>query len=41
MYRWWEVPFLWIAGQMYDFIAGRRRSVPPSHYISAAEVLYQ
>lgn len=41
MYRWWEVPFFFIAGKMYDFIAGRRRSVPPSHYISASEVLYQ
>ena len=26
---------------MYDLVAGRRRTVPPSHYISAAEVLYQ
>ncbi len=41
MYRWWEVPFFTIAGKMYDFIAGRRRTVPPSHYISAAEVKYQ
>ena len=22
MYRWWEVPFLFIAGKMYDFVAG-------------------
>ena len=35
------MPFFYIAGKMYDLIAGRRRTVPPSHYISASEVLYQ
>lgn len=35
IYRWWEVPMLWVTGQLYDLIAGRRRTVyvnQCSHY---------
>eukprot|EP00729_Bicosta_minor_P008713 gene8713-13109_t len=41
IYRWWEVPMLWVTGQLYDLIAGRRRTVPPSTFIPAAEASYQ
>lgn len=27
IYRWWEVPMLWVTGKLYDLIAGRRRTV--------------
>jgi glycerol-3-phosphate dehydrogenase len=30
-----------VTGLLYDLIAGRRRTVPPSSYIPAAEALYQ
>ena len=41
LYRWWEVPIMRVTGLLYDLIAGRRRTVPPSSYIPAAEALYQ
>jgi glycerol-3-phosphate dehydrogenase len=41
LYYWWEVPMMAITGKMYDFIAGRRQSVPPSHFVPKAEALYQ
>eukprot|EP01060_Flectonema_neradi_P033804 TRINITY_DN5766_c0_g1_i3.p1 TRINITY_DN5766_c0_g1~~TRINITY_DN5766_c0_g1_i3.p1 ORF type:complete len:667 (+),score=129.69 TRINITY_DN5766_c0_g1_i3:64-2001(+) len=40
MYKWWEVPVMWMGGKMYDFLAGSRRLVPSSHYISSAEAKY-
>ena len=40
MYKWWEVPVFWLGGKMYDFLAGSRRLVPSSHYISTAEAKY-
>jgi hypothetical protein len=39
--HYWEIPLYWMSGKMYDFIAGSRRSVPESHFISRAEALYQ
>lgn len=33
IYRWWEVPYMWVGAKMYDFIAGSRRAVPASYYI--------
>jgi glycerol-3-phosphate dehydrogenase len=39
--HYWEIPLYWLSGKMYDFIAGSRRSVPESHFISRAEALYQ
>ena len=41
LYRWWEVPLMRVTGLMYDLIAGRHRTVPPSSFIPAAEALYQ
>ena len=37
--RWWEVPMMRATGTLYDLIAGRRRTVPPSSYIPAAEAM--
>jgi len=22
IYRWWEVPYMWVGAKMYDFVAG-------------------
>eukprot|EP01064_Diplonema_japonicum_P017699 TRINITY_DN2598_c0_g1_i2.p1 TRINITY_DN2598_c0_g1~~TRINITY_DN2598_c0_g1_i2.p1 ORF type:complete len:663 (+),score=91.23 TRINITY_DN2598_c0_g1_i2:52-2040(+) len=40
MYKWWEVPLFWVGGKLYDAIAGGRRRVPSSHYMSKAEATY-
>jgi hypothetical protein len=40
LYRWWELPLMRVTGLLYDLIAGRRRTVPPSTYIPASEALY-
>ena len=40
VYKWWERPVMAFSGKLYDFIAGRRRVVPPSHLITAAEAKY-
>jgi len=39
--HYWEIPMMWISGKMYDFIAGSRRAVPESHFISRSEAIYQ
>jgi len=41
LYKWWEVPMMYFTGKLYDLIAGRRRTVPPSHFIPRDEALYQ
>lgn len=41
LYKWWEVPMMFFTGKLYDLIAGRRRTVPPSHFIPRDEALYQ
>ena len=41
IFRWWEVPMMWAVGKLYDAIAGRRLTVPPSHLIDRSEALYQ
>jgi glycerol-3-phosphate dehydrogenase len=41
LYKWWEVPMMFMTGKLYDFIAGRRRTVPPSHFIPRDEALFQ
>jgi len=41
LYKWWEIPMMFLTGQLYDFIAGSRRAVPQSHYITRDEALYQ
>eukprot|EP01059_Diplonema_ambulator_P003967 TRINITY_DN13677_c0_g1_i1.p1 TRINITY_DN13677_c0_g1~~TRINITY_DN13677_c0_g1_i1.p1 ORF type:complete len:713 (+),score=189.11 TRINITY_DN13677_c0_g1_i1:284-2140(+) len=40
MYKWWEVPLMWTGGKFYDAIAGSRRRVPASHFMSKAEAIY-
>ena len=41
IYTWWELPYVWAGTQVYDFLAGSRRFVPSSHYISADEAMFQ
>eukprot|EP00659_Diplonema_papillatum_P001059 gene1059-1631_t len=40
MYHWWEVPVMWTGGKLYDGIAGSRRKVPASHFMSKQEAMY-
>jgi glycerol-3-phosphate dehydrogenase len=40
IYTWWELPYMWAGAKVYDLIAGSRRAVPPSHFMSGAEALY-
>jgi hypothetical protein len=41
IYSWWEVPYTWLGTKVYDLLAGARRAVPASHFISADEALHQ
>lgn len=41
VYKWWEIPYMWAGAKVYDIIAGSRRAVPSSYYISREEALYQ
>jgi glycerol-3-phosphate dehydrogenase len=41
LYKWWEVPYMWVGAKVYDLIAGSLRVVPPSHFMSRDEALYQ
>ena len=41
MYKYWEVPVLWFGGKMYDALAGSRRLVPSSHYMTREEAQYR
>ena len=40
IYTWWELPYMWAGAKVYDLIAGSQRAVPPSHFMSGAEALY-
>ncbi|CAM9701423.1 unnamed protein product, partial [Phaeothamnion confervicola] len=40
LYRWWEVPYMWAGAKVYDLLAGSRRVVPPSHFMSRDEAVY-
>lgn len=41
IYESWKIPYMWLGTKVYDFIAGRRRFVPPSHFINKSEALYR
>lgn len=41
VYKWWEVPYMYIGAKVYDIVAGKKRFVPKSYFISADEALYQ
>ncbi|KAG8464660.1 hypothetical protein KFE25_010028 [Diacronema lutheri] len=41
LFKWWEVPMMYFTGKLYDIIAGKRRAVPPSHFIPRDEALFQ
>jgi glycerol-3-phosphate dehydrogenase len=41
IYTWWEVPYMWAGCKLYDLIAGARRAVPASYYVSAEEARFQ
>ncbi|CAN0038018.1 unnamed protein product [Discosporangium mesarthrocarpum] len=40
IYKWWEVPYMWLGVKVYDMVAGSRLVVPPSHYMSKSEALF-
>ncbi|CAN0111144.1 unnamed protein product [Scytosiphon promiscuus] len=40
IYKWWEVPYMWIGAKVYDWVAGAKLVVPPSHYMSREEAIY-
>lgn len=37
---WWQIPYYWLGGKVYDFVAGSDRHVPPSSYIGKEQALY-
>lgn len=41
IYKWWEVPYMWVGAKVYDLVAGSKRYVPSSHFINADEALFQ
>ena len=41
LHSWWEIPYIWAGTKVYDWLAGSKRFVPPSYFISASEALYQ
>jgi len=41
LYTWWEVPYMLIGVKVYDWLAGKNRVVPPSHYMAAEGALYE
>jgi glycerol-3-phosphate dehydrogenase len=38
--HWWQVPYYWAGGKVYDLVAGRNRHVPPSMFLGKAQALY-
>ncbi|TDH73116.1 hypothetical protein CCR75_000582 [Bremia lactucae] len=41
IYKWWEVPYMWVGAKAYDIVAGSQRFVPRSYYINAEEAMFQ
>ncbi|KAG6604483.1 Glycerol-3-phosphate dehydrogenase [Phytophthora cinnamomi] len=41
IYKWWEVPYMWVGAKAYDVVAGSKRFVPGSYYINAEEAMFQ
>ncbi|KAH7463178.1 hypothetical protein KRP22_001786 [Phytophthora ramorum] len=41
IYKWWEVPYMWVGAKAYDVVAGGKRFVPGSYYINAEEAMFQ
>ncbi|CAH0522142.1 unnamed protein product [Peronospora belbahrii] len=41
LYKWWEVPYMWVGAKAYDIVAGNKRFVPGSYYINAEEAMFQ
>ncbi|CAI5726287.1 unnamed protein product [Peronospora destructor] len=41
IYKWWEVPYMWVGTKAYDIVAGSKRFVPGSYYINAEEAMFQ
>lgn len=37
IYKWWEVPYYWVGTKVYDWLAGKHKVVPSSHYLSKGE----
>ncbi|CAN0187961.1 unnamed protein product [Ascophyllum nodosum] len=40
VYTWWELPYMWIGTKVYDWLAGSKLVVPPSHFMSRQEAMY-
>lgn len=36
----WQIPYYWLGGKVYDFVAGKDRHVPPSSFIGREQALY-
>lgn len=36
----WQIPYYWVGGKVYDLVAGRDRHVPPSSYLGKEQALY-
>ena len=34
VYKWWQVPYMWIGAKAYDFVSGANRRVPSSRFIT-------
>lgn len=34
IYKWWEVPYMWVGAKAYDFLAGSKRAVPASYFLN-------
>lgn len=41
IYTWWEVPYMWFGAKMYDLVAGSRRALPQSYFLTRDEALFQ
>jgi glycerol-3-phosphate dehydrogenase len=33
LYKWWEIPYMWIGAKAYDLLAGSKRAVPSAYAI--------
>lgn len=36
----WQIPYYWLGGKVYDLVAGSDRYVPPSSYLGKEQALY-
>lgn len=41
VFSWWEGLYFWIGLKLYDWIAGKKRNLPPSRWLSKKETLHR